>query len=198
MKRIAIAALIGMLAGCGVNGSPADPSPLVPPAKPTVPQFPVGPYWLRVTGYDVQVASVIPACDQPAGVPPAGKSVMVKLNVVLQGTEWVGRTDQEDGDLELRFRDTGELPFGLRGFTGTLSGEARDTAGPGATTPTDVRIAVDAGATVQGQTSLPFSSSVLSGYASGGIRFRDAAGRAGTCSAVAITMFTDPTILGGG
>jgi hypothetical protein len=189
--------VLATLAACGGDANPGGPTGLMPPPSLTIPQFPVGSYWVGLTGYDVPVAPAIPACDKPAGVPPAGKSVMIKLNVVKQGTEWVGRVADGDGDLELRFRDAGELPFGLRSLTGTLRGQAPDGGVPGGIGPRGVSVAIEGTAAVEGQTALPFSSRVMSGRVAGDIRFSDTEARVGTCTAVAFTIFTDTTIFTG-
>jgi hypothetical protein len=194
MKRAAIAGLIGLLTACGGG----DSLPLAPsPSPPAVPPFPTGTYWLLLSGYDIPVAPVIPACD-PAGAPPAGKHVAVELDVVRQGPEWVGRPARDTGDLELRFRDGGELAFGLRAFTGTLRGEAPDGGVPGGGPAIGVSIAIDGTGTIDGQTALPLSARVLSGKASGAIHFKDGTGQTGNCSAVALTIVTDRSVFAQG
>jgi hypothetical protein len=186
--------VLATLGACGGDANPGGPSGLMPPPSLTVPQFPVGSYWLGLTGYDVSVVPAIPACDKPAGVPPAGKSVMIKLNVVKQGTEWVGRVAEGDGDLELRFRDAGELPFGLRSLTGTLRGQAPDGGVPGGIGPRGVSVAIEGTAAVEGQTALPFSSRVMSGRATGTLRFTDSSGGTARCPGVSLTVVTDPSV----
>ena len=193
MKRIAIAALVGMLAGCGTD----SPTPAPSPSGPTTPQFPVGTYWLLLTGYDTSATAAIPPCEPPAGQPPAGKRVVIELNVVRQGQEWVGRPTA-GSDLELRFTDSGELPFFLRGFTGTVRGTAPDGGIPGGDAARDVTIAIEGTAAIDGQTALPLSARVLSGKATGSIHFRDSSGRRGTCSAVSATIVTDRTVFADG
>jgi hypothetical protein len=197
MKKAVTAGFLAVLAACAGSGSqPLAPSADTPPAL-TAPPFPVGPYWISISGYDNPTPG-LPACDKPAGEPPAGKHVTVQVTVVKEGGEWVGRVAEGPGDLELRFRDAGDLPFALRAFTGTLRGQAADTGIPGAARPTDVTIAIDGSAIADGQTAIPFSARVLSGRASGGIRFRDANGRSGACSGVSLTIVTDVSVFAEG
>jgi hypothetical protein len=187
MRKGATAGLLALLAACGGSTSqPAAPE-LITPA------FPVGTYWVSMTGYDIPIPG-LSACDRPVGEPPSSKRVTVQLTVVKEGTEWVGRTAEGAGDITLRFRDGGELPYGLRAFTATLRGQAADTGIPGAANPTDVSIAIDGNATVDGQTALPFSARVLSGRATGTIRFTDGNGRSATCSTIAVAMATDLSV----
>ena len=187
MRKGATAGLVALLAACG--GSPSQPAApdLITPA------FPVGTYWVSMTGYDIPIPG-LSTCDRPVGEPPSSKRVTVQLTVVKEGAEWVGRSAEAPADVTLRFKDGGELPYGLRGFTGTLRGQARDTGIPGAANPTDVSMAIDGNAAVDGQTALPFSVRVLSGRATGTIRFTDANGRTATCSTVAVSMSTDPSV----
>jgi hypothetical protein len=194
MKRLAVAALIGALTACG--GS--EPAPLAPsPTGPATPPFPVGTYWLLLTGYDPPGTPAIPACDPPAGEPPAGKRVAIELDVQRQGPAWVGRPTAAV-DLELRFTDSGELPLGLRGFSGTLRGQAPDGGIPGAAAARDVAAAIEGPVAIDGQTAFPFSASVLSGKATGSFRFTDSTGRSGTCSVVSVTMVTDRRVFAQG
>ena len=191
LRSLAVAFLC-LLSACGGSDSPS----LAPSGPLVAPPFPVGTYWLLLTGYEVPGA--IPPCESPAGEPPAGKRVAVELNVVKEAQEWVGKTARAAGDLELRFVDAGELPFGLRALRGTVRGQAPDEGLPGAATPRDVSVAIDAGVTVDGQTAYPFSASVLSGKAGGGFHFKDSAGRTGNCSVVAVTLVTDRRVFAEG
>ena len=186
MRKGATVGLLALLAACGGTPQPAAPE-LITPA------FPVGTYWVSMTGYDVPIPG-LSTCDRTGGEPPSSKRVTVQLTVIKEGTEWVGRNAEGTGDVTLRFRDGGELPYGLRALTGTLRGQARDTGIPGAANPTDVSITIDGNATVDGQTALPFSARVLSGRATGTIRFTDGNGRSATCSTIAVSMATDLSV----
>ena len=186
MRKGATAGLLALLAACGGTSQPAAPELIAP-------TFPVGTYWVSMTGYDVPIPG-LSTCDRPVGEPPSSKRVTVQLTVVKEGAEWAGRNAEGAGDISLRFRDGGELPYGLRALTGTLRGQARDTGIPGAANPTDVSITIDGNATVDGQTALPFSARVLSGRATGAIRFTDGNGRSATCSSIAVSMSTDPSV----
>jgi hypothetical protein len=193
MKRAATAGLLLFLAACsGSDSLPMAPSPGATPPL-VAPPFPVGSYWVSIAGYDIAVPGIA-ACDKPTGEPPPSKSVTVKLTVVKEGAEWVGRIAEGPGDLALRLKDAGELQYGLRGFTGSLRGEARNTGIPGAQNPANVTVAIDDNAAIDGMTAVPFSVRALSGRATGSIRFTDSSSRSATCSAVSLTIVTDATV----
>jgi hypothetical protein len=180
--------VIGM-AGCG-GSSPAAPSPGGGPVGQAVPQFSTGRYLLRMTAFDLSSDPLVPACPGSFGVPRAGKSVVVHLTVVREGVEWVGRTSGAAADLELRFRDAGELEFGRRALAGTIRGQAPDMGLPGLLDPGDVSVTVAGtaatGALLDAQTAFSFAVNTLVGRAVGEFRFQDSAGNAATCSVVSI------------
>ena len=184
MRRIVFSFVFAILAGCG--SSPTAPSgPLPGPA----PLFSTGTYLLQLNGYDFSSDPRIPACAGPIGVPREGKLVNVELQVVLEGSEWVGRGTTPDAAIELRFRDAGLSSFGRRAFAGTIKGRAPDGGLRGLTTGRDVAVVIGGSAAiVEGETAFPTSTRTLVGRAQGDIRFQDSAGNAANCSAIGVHM----------
>jgi hypothetical protein len=178
------------LAGCSGSSSTA---PTLGPLERVTPQFSIGRYMLQMTAPDFSSDPLIPACAGSIGVPRAGKSVTVELTVIKDGVEWVGRAAGAQADIELRFRDAGELPFGRRALVGTIRGQATDMGIPGLFDPRDVSVAVagnvqNGAALLDGQTAFLYSVSTLVGRAAGDFRFRDSAGNVGACPAVSINI----------
>ena len=180
--------LLLVTAGCG-GSSPTTPSPAAPSER-AIPQFSTGPYTLHMTAFDLSSDPLVPACPGSLGVPRAGKSVVVHLTVVREGVEWVGRTTGAAADLEMRFRDAGELGLGRRSLVGTIRGQAPDMGLPGLLDPRDVSVTVAGtsatGALLDAQTAFSFAVNTLVGRAAGEFRFRDSGGSAGTCPAASI------------
>jgi len=119
------------------------------------------------------------------------KTVMVDLTVVKDGVEWVGRTSSASADIEMRFRDAGELPLGRRALAGTLRGQAPDMAfAPPLIVPRDVSVTIAGtaatGALMDAQTLDPYSVSTMVGRAVGDFLFRDSAGNVARCPAVTV------------
>jgi len=179
------------IAGCG--GSPAAPSPGGSglPGQ-TVPQFSTGRYLLKISAPDSTSTLLLPVCGGSVGGPPAGTSVSVFLTVVKDGDEWVGRTSGAAADIEMRFRDAGELPSGGRALAGTIRGQAPDMGLSALIRPHDLSVTVAgtvaAGALMEAHTVFPYFVNAMIGQAVGDFRFRDSAGNLGRCSTVEVLI----------
>ena len=110
-------------------------------------EFATGRYRLKMIAFDVSFDPLQPSCPAWLGVPSIGKSVTLDLDVVKDGVEWVGRPSGAAGDVEVRFRNAGELPSGQRAIAGTIRGRAPDMGIPGSVAPRDVSVTVAGAAT---------------------------------------------------
>ena len=146
---------------------------------------------LKITAYDFSTDPLVPACAGSFGV-PVTKIVTLQLTVVKDGAEWVGRTSNPAADIEMRFRDAGQLPFGERAFTGSIRGQAPDMGFLGVVPPGDVSVTVSgtgaSAAVMDGRTLASLSVDTLTGRAVGEFRFHDSAGHVATCPAVSVWM----------
>jgi hypothetical protein len=81
------------------------------------------------------------------------------------------------GDIEVRFRDAGELPTGRRAIAGSIRGQAPDMGIPGSVAPRDVSVTVagtgTTGACCDGQTAFSVAVDTLTGRAVGTFRFNE-------------------------
>jgi hypothetical protein len=110
------------------------------------------------------------------------------VNLAREGNEWVARSIEPHGDLEIRLRETGQGgDVMLQGSGRGLAVEANVFA-----PVRDVRVSL-AGATdrdsaeMEGATRSS-TSAFVSGRIAGTIRFSDSQGATGTCSAIQWTM----------
>jgi hypothetical protein len=184
---------IVLTAGCG-----GSTTPLMPLPGQSIPLFSTGRYSLQMNAPDSSSDPLVPACSGSIGVPRAGKAVALELNVVKEGIEWVGHPASAIGDLELRFRDAGELSLGRRSLVGTIRGQTPDMGLPGVISPKDVSVVVagpmqGGGALLDGQTAFAYSVTTLVGRAQGTFRFRDSSGSEAVCSVVTININAPPS-----
>lgn len=186
MRITVLCLACAILAGCGS-------SPVAPSQQPPGPSlFSTGRYTVHITGFDFSSVPELPACAGSIGVPPSGKVVTVELQVVKEGSEWVGRGTAAGADIELRFRDGGEAQFGRRAFSGTIRGRARDFGLPGLLDPRDVSVVIGDAAILTGETAFVRNFSTLVGRAQGDFRFVDSAGNEGNCAVVGIHINAPP------
>ena len=174
------------IAGCG-GSSPTTPGTIDSPGL----EFATGRYRLKMIAFDVSFDPLQPSCPAWLGVPSIGKSVTLDLDVVKDGVEWVGRPSGAAGDVEVRFRNAGELPSGQRAIAGTIRGRAPDMGIPGSVAPRDVSVTVAGaatGATLDARTAFSVSVDELTGRASGVFNFQNSAGDVVSCPVVSVFM----------
>ena len=158
------------------------------PRGPVSAQFATGRYNLHMVAYDFSTNPLLPAC--PGSLTRAGKSVYFQMTVVRDGVEWVGRSSGVAADIEMRFRDAGELPLGGRALSGTIRGQAPDMGFPGLIAPRDVTVTV-AGTVATGalfDAETMGSVNTLIGRAVGEFRFHDSAGSVVSCPEISLQM----------
>ena len=174
------------IAGCG---GPAPTAPSQGDPNAPGPEFATGRYRLKMIAFDVSSDPLLLPCPAWLGVPSIGKSVTLELDVVKDGAEWVGRPSGAAGDLEVRFRDAGELPAGRRAIAGSIRGRAPDMGIPGSVAPRDVSMTVaGTGAVLDAQTAFKVAVDTLTGRAVGEFRFHDSVGDVVSCPSVSVLM----------
>jgi hypothetical protein len=176
---LACVALLAALTSCGSDSSPSVPDSIA--LRP-------GRQVIQLGGFSISSDPRFPPCT-PTGEPRDGPSVDTLVNLVREGQEWVARSVDGMGDLEIRLREVGRSARGV-----TVQGSARGLALDANihNLSRDVRARLN-GATdsdsahVEGETASPVSAFV-GGRIAGTIRFSDSQGRTGTCSAVQWSM----------
>jgi hypothetical protein len=155
------------------------------PTSPSGPRLniPPGLYLLEVAGPGISNDPSILPCT-PLGV-PASTSVYVRLNLTQDGSDWLGRSPEGEGTLELRLRRSGDRDLYGIPLTGTIRGSAHDT-GFLSPLPPDVEMVIEEpGGEFSGH--VPYNTFML-GRIDGVIKFRDSAGATGTCPTVTWTL----------
>jgi hypothetical protein len=104
-----------------------------------------------------------------------------------EGGEWVARSANGQGDIELRFHETGSTILGVT-VTGSIRGHALATPFDGAPA-TDVQVQFDPAGTSQLEGTKPAGApSFILGRISGSVTFTDSSGAGGVCAAVSWTI----------
>lgn len=128
--RGALGALLsaGLTISACTSDAPLEPTP-VNTAKPRSQappvNLPAGVYQLKIESGDFTDPFGGEACV-PRGVPAAGKSVRIVVELRPDGQDFVARPVPGGDTLTLRFRDIGPNYIGSRDLRGTVEGVARD------------------------------------------------------------------------
>ena len=176
---LACVVLPAPLISCGSDSSPSTPDSVA--LRP-------GRQVIQLGGFSISSDPRFPPCT-PIGEPRDGPSVDTLVNLVREGQEWVARSVDGMGDLEIRLLEVGRSARGAI-VQGSARGLALDANISNLSRDVRARLngATDSdSAQVEGETVSPVSAFV-GGRIAGTIRFSDSQGRTGTCSAVQWTM----------
>jgi len=174
-------AVLAAVTSCGGSSN-------ITPSSPSSLRLRTGRHVVTLGGFSFSSDPRYPPCT-PLGVPRDGPSVDTLVNLVMEGQEWVARSLDGMGDLEIRLREVAQSAGGV-----TIQGSARGLALEANihNLPRDVRARLNGttdtdSAQVEGATGGP-SPDFVGGRIAGTIRFIDSQGSTGTCSAVQWTM----------
>lgn len=178
---VAILVLAGA-AGCG--SSPAAPTSRILQGP--------GAYWLDMAGYAIAFNPEVPPC-----IPERGNVLIaarVRIDVSLDGGVWVGRTQSEIGDLELRIRGDEEVAEGIE-VSGSITGTAVDTTsvlprrGFLEAPDVSIKLAGVAGSAASARGVAERTGSHITGTMSGDIQFFNSLGSLSKCTAIVWSLF---------
>lgn len=189
-RWLAAAAVAGAASGCA--GAPSTPTATPPPdvnpmvltlvSRPVV--VPVGAAILQIWGYTLY-NSHGPICEPLFGT-LQGTRVTARMQVSVEGREWVLRAEPRTGNAEIRFSQTGQARIEGEVLTGSGRGFVRDmTRAPGEP-GRDLKVFIDPSSVLDGfgSSSHPW----LQGTVAGHIVYSDSVGGFINCPLVYWTL----------
>lgn len=207
MTAAQFSALLGCLATACGSGSPGAPSAAthstVPPVVSVTPVsrplvLSPGAYWMQIYGFALSDNPLEPVCTPP-GVPSAGTSVIVGVNLEPSDHGWLATaavdagtpgTSGTPGMIDLRFAQAGTATGQGEVIAGSVRGLGYDTTVGSYRPATNVSVTIrgfpEEAATLRGVAApgAPF----LYGDISGRIAFSDPSGATGSCRVVHWTL----------
>lgn len=189
-RLLPLLTFVAVASGCA--RTPAEPSSSPPPgvnpavltlvSKPV--KVPVGSAMLHIWGHTLY-NSQGPICEPLLGT-FEGTRVTVRMQVSVEGSEWVVRAEPGTGNAEIRFAQTGQVSLMGEALTGSARGSVRDMMRAPGEPGRDLRVGFASGAVLEGIGSS--STTWLQGTISGRTVFFDSVGGSIRCPLVYWTM----------
>jgi hypothetical protein len=190
-RALCVSVACAAVAACGGPAAPSDRSTAVTTTIGGI-SLPLGPYELYVAVDDEQGL----VCTRSGGGLVGFVSLTTNVTLSQDGSDWVARsTTPDNGNIDLRFHETGGQEVGGSGVVGSVyvSGTLTGTGIPNSDNSRGTRfwqtvsfagVGNDPHAQVQGMTGTSISPVIVFGKATGLITMVDAQGQTVSCSAL--------------